>query len=132
MKGNSTNNLQHLMDRAGVTLKGLSAQTGVPVSTIGAFKNGDRPLKKREHRKALEEFFGEKIVELPQTSVPPLAIAEEMTAYKVRLSVWKEAGTARLEALLHEYASERDWGAVKEITTELLNRKITDKLKEGT
>jgi transcriptional regulator with XRE-family HTH domain len=129
MRENSTNNLQQLMDRAGVTLKGLSAQTGVPVSTIGAFKNGDRPLKKREHRKALEEFFGENIVEFPKTTEKAPAINEEVAAYKVRLSVWKEAGTARLEALLREYANERDWGAVKEITTELLNRKITDKLR---
>lgn len=118
------------MDRAGVKLKSLSAQTGVPTSSIGAFKNGDRPIK-NEHRESLERFFGEKIVEIPQKERVAPVVKEEPPSYSVRRSIWLEADNNRLEALLREYAEERDWGAVKEITAELLNRKITDKLLQG-
>lgn len=64
----------------------------------------------------------------PRVFVSHAAVCEEPPAYAVRRSIWLEAENCRLEALLREYTEEKDWGAVKEITTELLNRKITDKL----
>ncbi len=126
----STNNLKEVRKAQGFTLAQLSANTGVPVSSIGAFEKGTRPLK-AEHRQVIENLLGVEIVETQQ-NIPEkksLAIDEGSESYTVRLGIWREASNEKLEALLREYSDEKDWGAVKEITTELLNRKITDKLK---
>ena len=109
----------------------LVEKTGVPRSTIAAFETGKRPLP-ADHRAALEKFFGVEIVETTQTQPAPKTGEEIVEPYKVRKAIWMDAPNNRLEELLEEYAAEKDWGAVKEITTELLNRKITDKLKRKT
>jgi hypothetical protein len=67
----------------------------------------------------------------PTSLIEEKTINEEAAPYRIRRMIWIEADNEKLEALLHEYAIEKDWGAVKEITTELLNRKITNKLKEN-
>jgi transcriptional regulator with XRE-family HTH domain len=137
----STNNLKSLRKVHRLTLAQLSEHTGVPVSSIGAFEKGTRPLK-QEHRKAIEGHFGVEIVEIAETeesaeSYPlsepkTFAVEENQDCYKVRLKIWRDADNAKLTALLKEYTDEMDWGAVKEISNELLNRKITDKLKGRT
>lgn len=67
-----------------------------------------------------------------ETDRSEMLIEEDQTRYKVRRLIWKEADNDKLGELLREYANENGWGEVKEIATELLNRKITNKLKGKT
>lgn len=68
-------------------------------------------------------------IDAPQTTPADLVAGDKPVSYSMRRELWMEAADEKLAALLHEYAEEKDWGAVKEITTELLNRKISAKLK---
>jgi len=125
----STNNLKTLRKSQGfVSLQSLSDATGVPLSSIGAFEKGTRPLNP-EHRKKIEEMLGKKIVEI-STEPEPDRVEETMDIrYAVADINWKRASTEKLEALLEACIEDRDYGAVAKVADELLNRKIQEKLK---
>ena len=126
----STNNLKALRKARGFkSLKLLANKTGIPSSTLGAIEVGTRSLTPH-FRKIIEEVLGVEIVESFTSDSEPMISNEGTVPYRIRRVIWMDSDNATLEKLLHEYSQEKDWGAVKEITTELLNRKITDKLKE--
>lgn len=122
----STNNLKALRKSKGFnSIESLSDATGVPLSSIGAFEKGTRPLNS-DHQSKIEAALGEKIVEI---STPDRIEDPCDMRYATALQPWKSATIEQLESLLKECVEDRDYGAVTKVADELLNRKIQEKLK---
>lgn len=124
-----------LRDKLAITQAQMADLLGVSKNYIYLIesktnKPGRKFIAKLE---ALEESESKKL-DTPRFSVSENknTVNETPEPYRVRREIWTEASNKKLEELLAEYSQEKDWGAVKEITTELLNRKITDKLKGKT
>jgi transcriptional regulator with XRE-family HTH domain len=125
-------NLQGLRKAKKLTLRQVSEQTGIPLSTISAVENGTRPLTD-DIRIRLAEFYSVDPVELEQNSTmpQPTGLASGMTrdsfitylpanSYERALSFIdeKELRTA------HEKAVEQeDWEVATILSSELSSRK---------
>jgi len=88
---------------------------------------------KNPSRKILDKLDQMEASESNRKAEPDF-VAENAMPYRCKECVrsWLDASTEELEELLTEFAQVADLGAVREITNELLHRKITEKLKGRT